>query len=496
MKKFKLLSLLLIISLFACLLPAQALAVTDPAVTADSAIVMDTATGNVLFEKNSGRTVSVGAFATLMTALVVSDAVDQGTISLEDTVTASNTFQYNLAEGVSSAGIQPGETMTVNDLLYCAALASAADACNILAEHVSGSTGSFVEAMNAKAQALGCTGTSFLNANGVEPAGQTTTRDLAIIARALTESTVICTPFSVVTYTVAGTNMTDTRTLTNSNALLDSESPFYYSYAYGFRNAALTDGGYAMVAAATYDDLDIVAVVLGCPDGDARFSDARTLLDWVFTNFSYRQILSSTENLTTIPVEMGDPSSVGVRGEDAIRIILPNDQDLGQVDYQISYLHERENVPLQAPLEAAQYLGDVTVYMDGVERGTARLVTASAVDISRLQYLRTQLQAMAENESVRQLITILLIILGVYLLLVIFYFFQRMMHLHSLRRARKDRAIAQAKQEIQWLDIPEELDEPDQSISYFQNGRHAQSYEDGEYPEDQYPPEDDYEDYR
>ncbi len=494
MKKFKLLSLLLIISLFACLLPVQALAVADPAVAADSAIVMDTDTGNVLFEKNSGRTVSAGTLATLMTTLVVGDAVEDNSITVEDTVTASNSVQYNLAEGVSSAGIQPGETMTVNDLLYCVALASAADACNALAEYVSGSADAFVQAMNAKAQALGCSGTSFLNANGVDPAGQTNARDLAVIARALAESTVICTPFSSVSYTVSGTNMTEPRTLTNSNALLDSDSPYYYSYAYGFRNAALTDGGYSMVAAATYDDLDIVAVVLGCPDSDTRFSDARTLLDWVFTNFSYRQILSSTENLTTVPVEMGDPSSVGVRGEDAIRIILPNDQDLGQVDYRISYLHERENAPLQAPLEAAQYLGDVTVVMDGVERGTSRLVTASAVDISRLQYLRTQLQAMAQNESVRQLITILFIILGVYLLLVIFYFFQRVLHLHSLRRARKDRAIAQAKQEIQWLDIPEELDEPDQPIGYFQSGRHAQGYED--YPQDQYPPEDDYGDYQ
>ena len=495
MKKFKLLVLLLILSLFVCLLPVQGLAVDDPSITAESAIVMDVATGDVLFEKNSERSVSAGTLATLMTALIVGDAIDQNTVSLDDTVTATENFRYNLVEGVTTAGISPGETMTVNDLLYCTALAAAADASNILAEHVSGSTAAFVEAMNAKAQQLGCAGTSFLNANGVEPAGQTCARDLAVIIRALTDSTAVRTPFSVASYTTSPTDMADARTLTSSNALLDSASPFYYADAYGFRNAVLTDGGYAMAAAATYNDLDVIAVVIGCPDGDSRFADTRTLFDWVFNNFSYRQILSNTENLTTIPVEMGDPSSVGVRGEDAIRIILPNDQQLGQVDYQITYLHEQNGAALQAPVEAAQYLGDVTVIMDGVARGTSRLVAASAVDISRLQYLRTQLETMAQNESVRQLVTILVVILGIYLLLVAFYLLQRVLHLHSLRRARKDRAIARARQEIQGLDIPDnELDEPDQPIGYFQDGQQEQDYDDPDQdypPEDQYPPEDD-----
>lgn len=494
MKKFKLLSLLLIISLFVCLMPVQALALDDPQVSAASAVVMDVATGKVLFEKDSDRSVSVGTLATLMTALVVGDAVDQNQLTLEDIVTASSSFQANLTEGVPTASIQPGETLTVNDLLYCVALASAADACNILAEQVSGSIGEFVNAMNAKAQTLGCTGTSFLNANGVEPAGQTTVLDLAVIGRALTGSTAIRTPFSAFTYSVPATDMTETRSLTNSNSLLDSESPFYYSYAYGFRNATLADGGAAMVAAATYDEMEIVAVVVGCPDSDSRFNDVRTLFDWVFNNFSYRTILSNTENLTTIPVKLGDPDSVGVRGEDAIRAILPNDQDLGKVEYQITYQHEQNGTALEAPLDAAQYLGDVTVLLDGEAQGTSRLVAASSVDVSRLQYLRTQLEAMTQNESVRQLVTILIVILGIYLLLVIFYLIQRMLHLHSLRRARKDRAISRAQQEIQWLDIPEgELDDG-APIGYFQDGSQDQGYE--EYPEDQYPPEDGYDDYQ
>ena len=485
MKNFKLLSLLLTISLLVCLLPAQALAVDDPVVTASSAIVMDMDTGDVLYEKDSDRPVSAGTMVTLMTALLVGDAIDQGSITLEDTVTASDSFQYNLTEGASTAGIQPGERMTVGDLLYCAALASAADACNVLAEYVGGSTGAFVDTMNARAQELGCTATSFQNADGIEPAGQTTARDLAKIARALTGSTAARTPFSAVSYSVPATDMTETRTLTNSNALLDEASPLYYSYAYGFRNAALTDGGYAMVAAATYDEIDVAAVVIGCPDSDTRFNDARALFDWVFDNFSYRTILSSTENLTTLPVAMGDPSTVGVRCEDAVSIILPKEQDLGQVEYRPVYQYEREQTTLQAPLEAGQYLGEVTAYLDGVERGSARLVAASAVDISRLEYLRGQWEAMTQNESVRQLITILIVILGVYLLLVIFYRVQRVRHVRSLRRARKDRAIARSQQEIQWLDIPEDEDE-DAGVGYFQNGQ--EGYDD-------YPPEDDYDDY-
>ena len=455
MKKFKLLSLLLIISLFVCMFPAHALALDMPVLSAGSAIVMDVKTGEVLYRQNETQPFSPGTLTVLMTALVVSDAIDAQSIALDDPVTASGSFSYNLTPDTGTAGILPGEIMTVNDLLYCAALTSARDACNILAEHTSGSVDAFVAAMNAKAEALGCASTHFVNANGIEAAGQqTSVQDLALIIRALTNSSAASTPFGVSTHTVAATNMTAARGLTNANAMLDSGSEYYYEYLYGYKGAQLSNGTYAMASAASYNEMDIIAIVAGSPDSASRYADARTLLEWVFGNFSYREILSNTQSLATLPVELGDPGTVNIRAEDQLRIILPNDQDLGNVEYRITYRHEQEGAVLQAPISAAQYMGDVTVYLDGVEQGSSKLVAASGVDISRLEYLRTQLKVLIQNDSVRQLITILAVILGIYILLVAFYLIQRLLHLHSLRRARKDRAIARARQEIEWLDIP------------------------------------------
>ena len=493
MKKFKSLSLVLIILLFVTLLPVSAAALDDPETDAQAVVVMDADTGDILFAKNGGQTRAPASTTKLMTALLVAEAINNGTVALSDQVTASDNCQYNLDEQSSHANpaIEPGEVMTVEELLYCAMLASANEACNVLAEHVAGSVDAFVDLMNRRAAELGCTDTHFSDANGMGgPDHYTTAHDLALIARQAVTNTLILTVCGTVEYTVPPTNVAEARQLHNTNQLLNADSDFFNENAYGLKTGYTSEAGYCLVSAGDYNEINIISVVMGCPEEGQQFSNSDRMLDWVFDNFSRRTILSSTTTLDTVPVEMGDLDSTGVRAENSVILLLPNDQDLGNVSYQVTYNHEQNGETLMAPINAGDTLGQVTVLMDGVEYGTSRLVATASVEMSRLEYLRSQLTTTLQAPAVRQIITILIILLAVYLLLVLFYWIQRVRHLHSLRVARRDRAIARAQQEAQWLDIPDPADD-DPNIDFFQEP-------DGDY--DQLPPSqdteaDDYYDY-
>ena len=456
MKKFKLLSLLLILTLFLSVLPTSALAVDAPATNAQSVLLMDADTGEILYQKNAGSAVDPGALTVLMTALVVGDSLGRQNITSSDVVTLTAGYGYNLTETSvrTDPALVEGEILTVEQLLYLAALTGAEDAANALAEYVYDSPDAFVAEMNRRAQELGCTNTNFVNAGGTfSEAQHVSAHDLAVIARAVFQSTPVLSVFQAVSYTVPATNVSGERNIATNNALLNAGDGRYYERAHSGKTA-YTGLGSCLVSDASYNGLDVIAVVLGCPDGVDVFTETQNLFEWVFANYGYRTLVSSTDVLDTIPVSMGNPGTVSVRTADSVQVVMPNDREPTDVTYDIVYQHDQEGTDLQAPINVGQYLGEVTIYMNGVERGSARLVAATAVDISRLDYLRTQLDVLLGNPSVRQTVTILLGALGVYLLLVNFYRIQRAVHLHSLRRARKARAKTRSQQELEWLELP------------------------------------------
>lgn len=491
MKKFRILPLILILLLVLSVLPGAALAVSDPQVSARAAILVNADTGEVYYEKNADQTVEPASCTKLMTALLVAEAVERGDITLGDEVTATGSSRYNLEDDSSTANpiIEPGETMTVEELLYCAMLVSANEACNILAEYVSGSVSDFVDVMNARAQELGCMNTHFVNPNGLQAADHyTTAADFAAIAReAVTHPTVvrIC---GTVSHTVPATNVTEERSLTNTNGLINPDSSYYYEYATGLKTGYFEDAGYCLVSSASNDDISLVCVVFGSTSAGGQFDDSLTLYHWLFDNFEFRQILSTTETVVTVPVELGTSDTVGVRAEDIISVILPKDYDLGRIGYNYVLYHEAEGRTLEAPLSAGEVLGEITVVeldeAGGTIRtfGTSRLVAASNVEISRKDYLRTQADSILDEEPVRKIITLLVIILAVYLLLVLFYLIQRIRHMHSLRQAKRDRAFRQAQADAQWLELPRSERDEEPKVSALPRSQIRQTDEQAEHP--------------
>lgn len=461
-KKTRILSLFVVIALLAVMLPVPAQAIEEPTTAAASAVLIDAVTGDVLYQKNGDMTMFPGGLTMLMTALLVAEAVDVERVSLSERVVASETYRYNLSEGCITAdpAIVPGESLTVEELLYCSLLSSAADACNILAERVGGSAEEFVESMNRRASELGCTNTHFANANG-QPVtnGQqhyTTAHDLAFICRQLVTKKSILDVSRAASYTLGATEVAGSRTVYNANYLLDPSSEFYYQQAYGLKTGYSAELGNCLVAAADYNDVNVVAVILGCPVNGDQFRDAMALFDWAFENYSYRQILNPYDTLDTVKVIMGNPDTIGVRAENTISMLLPNDQQLGTIEYRLQYTADQTEEGLEAPISAGESLGSVTVLVDGVEHGSSRLVAAATSDISRMDYLQSQLRAMMQAPSVQQIFKILFIVVAIYIVLLLVYGFQRMNHLRTLRKARRDRARTRAHQEAKWLEVPQE----------------------------------------
>ena len=477
MKKFRILSLFLALLIAASLLSVPALAVDDPEITASAAMVVDAETGEVYYSKNADARVMPASTTKMVTALLVAEAIDRGDISLSDTVTASDDCAYNLDSESTNAGptIVPGETMTVEGLLYCTMLVSANEACNILAEYVSGSVSAFVDDMNARAAELGCTGTHFANANGLEDSNHyTTAADFAILAREALSHPLIEQICGTLSYVVPATNVAGARELTNTNSLLNPDSTYYYEYAYGVKTGFFTNAGYCLIAAAEKEDVDVICVIMGAPEIGGNFADALTLFEWMFDNFQVTQILSPTQTLMLVDVSAGTADSTGVRAMESINAVLPMDYDTSRIQKHVVLYHERDDQELVAPVNAGQALGEVTVVEvdenNQVVRtfGTTILVATSTVDMSRIEYLRSQVHELFQTPIVRRILTILIILLALYIILIFFYAVQRGRHLRSVRNAKRERARRQMEEEVEWIEFPEETDD-DPNVEFFED---------------------------
>jgi D-alanyl-D-alanine carboxypeptidase (penicillin-binding protein 5/6) len=435
MNKCKKIPRMILLGLALALLAAPAAeALEDPDVGAQAIVLVDMNGNQILFSRNADARAYPASLTKLMTALLAAEAVEAGRVSLYDSVTASEDCAFDLTPDSSTAHIAPGEIMTLQDLLYCALVASANEACNIIAEYISGSIHAFVEEMNARAAELGCTQTHFTNTHGLPDENQyTTAGDFSLIAREAAASSLIMEICNTVHYTVPATNLSEERRLSSTNALINPDSmysdAYVYEYARGIKTGYTSEAGYCLVSTAAKDGISLLAVVMGAKsegEGDdiayGNFSDTITLYEWVFNNFSYRDILKSTDQVREIPVSMGsDTDKVVLRPASSITALLPNDEELSNFTIETTVYCEQENRELQAPISAGEVLGEVTVSKNGVVYGTAKLVAGANVELSRLQYMKAQLYGTIRKPVVTLVLWLLVILLAVYILLVVRY---------------------------------------------------------------------------
>ena len=331
-------------------------------IKAKSAVLMEPNTGKVLYESNSDEKLPPASITKIMSLLLVMEAIDRGDISLETVVTAS---EHACSMGGSQIWLEPGETMTVNDLLKAAVIASANDACVALGETVAGSEEGFVALMNERANELGMTNTHFVNCTGLDAEGHLTTAyDVAVMSSALIKHDLI-KDYS----TVWMDSLRDGKSeLVNTNKLVR-----FYEGTTGLKTGTTSTAKYCLSATAERNGLELVAVVMAGETSNDRFSGAKKLLDYGFANYNYSSIDAGLENNTVLDVIKGTQKTVEIEPKSTLNVLLPKNVS-GKIERKTVL---SENVT--APVKKGDVLGTVTVTLGDEQLGEIPLVAKEEV---------------------------------------------------------------------------------------------------------------------
>ena len=353
---------------FAALLCACALiqpaagAAAAPEVEAGAAVLMERETGTVLYESHSHDKLEPASVTKIMTLLLVMEAIDGGTVRLEDVVTVSSSAA---AMGGSQVYLKEGEQMTVDELLKAVAVVSANDAAVALAEHLAGSEAAFVERMDRRAAELGMKDTNFVNCTGLPAAGHLTSAyDIALMSRALMAHPKIRDYTTIWMDTIRGGQFQ----LSNTNKLVR-----FYSGCTGLKTGSTDSALYCLSATAEREGMELIAVVLKSPTSQKRFDGARALLDYGFANYTLLDV-GPDEAIPPVEVRLGEVEQVQPILGQSGRILVEKAQ-LDQVTTQVRLAED-----VEAPVEQGQKLGEVVVLVDGEERQVLPLVADQGVE--------------------------------------------------------------------------------------------------------------------
>lgn len=342
----------------------------EVAVSAPSVVLMEASTGQVIYEKDSHTSLHPASITKIMTMILIFDALEKGTISLDDTVTVSD---YAASMGGSQVYLEPGETQTVDTMLKCISIASANDACVAMAEYICGSEQEFVNQMNQRAKELGMKDTTFVNCCGLDTDGHMTTAyDVALMSRELiTKYPQIhnyCTIWmdTITHVTAKGSSEFG---LTNTNKLIKQ-----YEYATGLKTGSTALAKYCLSATAKRDDMELIAVVMAAPDYKIRFQDAVTLLNYGFGKCN----IYHDENQDALPklaVTGGVKDSVAITYESGFSYLDVTGADLSKITKELKL-----PATVSAPQKKSSIAGKAVYKLDGKEIGSVNILFKNAVN--------------------------------------------------------------------------------------------------------------------
>ena len=429
MKKSRLRSLFLTLLLALSLASPFALAAGESSssaildsmvVDAKAAVLVDPDTDEILYELNAHEKMYPASITKVMTCLLTLEAVDAGQLTLEQTVTASQAIHTGIGDNASTADIKAGEEIRIIDLLYAALLPSANEACNVMAEAVSGDVASFVELMNQRAAELGMTGTHFANTHGYHDDNHyTTAYDVYLMSKEAMKHETFRTIVSSLNYTMPATNLhPEERIIRSTNALISNFriTGYLYRYATGIKTGSTPEAGYCLAASATKEDRNLISVVMGCEReegatgsaGYTYFSESSRLLEWGFNNFSRQVMLDGTKrDIPEVEVTLGkDTNYVTLAPQGEISALLPN--DVSTEDLKYDYTLNAKSV--EAPVEQGQQLGAISVSFNGQTYGTLPLVASISVERDPWLYRLDRLEKFFGQLWVKVLLVVILIL--------------------------------------------------------------------------------------
>ena len=364
------------ICLLCVCLPLAALAApleegTPMTLTAPSAILLEADTGAVIFEKNADERRPVASVTKLMTLLLVLEKLDESVITLEDKITVSPAAA---GQPGSQAFLDAYAVYPLKDILKATIIASANDGAVALAEYLAGSEDGFAAQMNQKAEELGLENTHYVNCTGLPADGQyTCARDVAAISREVVKHPTYFTYSS--TWLDSLTHPSGRTTdLTNTNRLVR-----FYKDCDGLKTGSTSEAKYCLSATAERNGMRLIAVVLGVPNSQTRFDEARAMMDYGFANYSRMQVAKTGDLVgVQVPVKLGARDEVDVSLGSGLSLLLRNGRQ--------SELSFETHLPefLSAPVEAGEPLGTVQVLLAGKPIAELPAVAAYSVRLPGL----------------------------------------------------------------------------------------------------------------
>lgn len=313
-------------------------------INAKSAVLLEPYTGKVLYEQNGDEKLPPASITKVMSLLLVMEALDRKEFGLDTVVTAS---EHACSMGGSQIWLEPGEAMTVDDLLKATVIASANDACVALGELVAGSEEGFVALMNQRASELGMNSTTFKNCTGLDADGHlTTANDVAIMSGELIKHELI-KDYSTVWMDSLRNGESE---LVNTNKLVR-----FYEGTTGLKTGTTSIAKYCLSATAQREGLSLVAVVLAGQTSQDRFEGAKKLLNYGFSNYSFEEIKADLKE-KTVPVLKGETDSVGIEAQGSVSFLCEKAKK-GDIKQTVNF--EKE---IKAPIKKGQVVGYIDIY--------------------------------------------------------------------------------------------------------------------------------------
>ncbi|NLO45247.1 MAG: D-alanyl-D-alanine carboxypeptidase [Clostridiales bacterium] len=400
--------------------------------------------GTVIFEKNADVKTASASLTKLVTALVTLNNCDDINTVVTVPDTAINVFA---GTNSSTAGLKPGERLSVLDLLYCMLVPSANEAAEILAEYIgNGSTKKFVGKMNELVKSIGCTATHFTNPHGLDEDNHyTTARDMAKIASyTLTcpQSDLMEKITSTVKYTLPATNLSKERVLRTTNYLMNPGFADYYcKYVTGMKTGSTQNAGKCVIAKASCDGYSYLAVVLRGTfydvdrDGykeNGAFMDAKKILEWTFANIKYETVLPSAQVVAEMPVKLSTKADyVAMVPDTELSTFVPS--GVGESSVLVEVDPSTVGKSVDAPVKKGQKLGEAVVYYAGEEIARTDLVAAQDVGRNIFLYFLHIVKRLFSTIVFRIVFSVAVIIITAYAAVGIIYERKRRQRKRGLR---------------------------------------------------------------
>lgn len=322
----------------------------DLAKNATSAIMLESSTGEIIFQKNANEKRPPASMTKMMSMLLIMENIEKGNLTFEEEVTAS---AYASSMGGSQIFLKAGEKMKVEDLLKGIAIGSGNDATVAMAERIAGTEEAFVKLMNDRAKELGLTNTNFKNSTGLDAENHySTAYDMSVIARELVKHKKIL-EFTGTYEDYLRKDSASPFWLVNTNRLVR-----FYKGVDGLKTGYTKEAGYCLTSTAEKDNMRLITVVMNEPSTQIRNGETSSMLDYGFNMYSVNKILDTDTSLQKSKVELGNDLEVEIVPTEEVKILNNKNSDERKVTYEL------ELNTIKAPVKKGNIVGKIKVYED------------------------------------------------------------------------------------------------------------------------------------